>query len=209
MKKIPNISKSNNICFYSINLIITTLFFIFLISILYYYHHSAINPIIIKTKYENTNQIHPQNLQHEKPAFMGGNVAPNPNYDVYLNPYTPPIKDDGYYFQYSPQITNYPTRSPYVNSEYRQIGILTPTSENDNKGGKNMILPLFGRAIYSNRDKWQYYTMSNENNSVKLSIYRFKKNCMKDTGCNEIYSGDTVYVDGYKTHFSVSLYETY
>jgi hypothetical protein len=199
--------KSNNICFYSINLIITTLFFIFLASIIYYYHHSTLNPIIINNK--NTNHLPSQNYYHENPAFMGGNIAPNPNYDVYLNPYTPPIKDDGYYFQYSPQITNVPTRSPYVNAEYRQIGILTPVSEKDNKGGNNMILPLFGRAIYSNRDKWQYYTMSNENNSVKLSIYRFKKNCMKDTGCTEIYSNDTVYVDGYKTHFSVSLYETY
>ena len=32
-----------------------------------------------------------------------------------------------------------------------------------------------GKTLYSNRQKWQYYTMSDKNNSVKLPVVKMEK----------------------------------
>ena len=139
--------------------------------------------------------------------------------DVLLNPYTPPLRDDRYINQYGGGGSgggggrgwgggdirggipiNVPTRS--VNTEYRQVGILTRVN------GAETILSLMGRPLFPNRDKWQFYTMSDKNQSVKLPVTYKRRSCTSDQGCDNIYNGDTVYVEGYNDAFKATIYDT-
>jgi len=88
-----------------------------------------------------------------------------------------------------------------VDTSYRQMGILTPLN------GSGKILPLMGRPLFVNRYKWQYYTMSDQNNSVKLPIVRSGRSCTNEYGCDELYNSDTVYVEGYNEAFKITKYD--
>jgi hypothetical protein len=103
----------------------------------------------------------------------------------------------------APRLVSVPTNVNFVNADYRQVGILTPT-HGDNK---NKILPLFGRPLYSSRSKWQYYSMSNQNHVVKLPIRVKGKSGTTDYGVDELFSGDHVFVEGYNDGFKVTMYE--
>ena len=94
---------------------------------------------------------------------------------------------------------NISTRAVDVN--YRQVGILT------RENGKETILPLMGRPLYTNRDKWQFYTLSDQNNSIKLPITFKGKSCTNEYGCDNLYNGDVVYVEGYNDAFKVTSYD--
>lgn len=95
---------------------------------------------------------------------------------------------------------NIESRGP--SPSFTQVGILTKSAE-------NLILPLMGRRLSSNRDKRQYYTMSNTGNiNTKLPISKNGKSCTGEYGCDEIYDGDTVYVEGYGDTFRATIYET-
>lgn len=123
------------------------------------------------------------------------------NKDILLNPYTPPLKNDGYQLPSQDVRGGVPinVRTRGYESSYSQIGILTPST------GNNQILPLMGRPL-NNRDKWQYYTMS-EINNIKLPISRGKRSCTNEYGCDQIYDGDTVYIQGYNSVFKATIYE--
>ena len=86
-------------------------------------------------------------------------------------------------------------------TSYEQNGILTRVN------GPETILPLMGRQLQTNRNKWQYYTMSDTNNSIRLPISFNGKSCTDDYGCEELTNGDTVYVEGYSDAFKVTVYE--
>ena len=94
---------------------------------------------------------------------------------------------------------NIPTST--VEENYNQVGFITRTS------GDETILPLYGRFIYRRRDKQQYYTFSDKNQSVRLPVTYEGKSCMSEYGCNSLSKGDVVYVDGYNDSFKVTLYE--
>ena len=126
-------------------------------------------------------------------------VVPLPN--VLENPYVPPLRDDRYHDAVIPIPINVRTQGPPVNVNYRQVGLLTRVN------GKETMLPLMGRPLQKNRDKWQFYTMSDKNNSVKLPISFRKKSCTSEYGCDNIYNGDTVYVEGYKDAFRATIYD--
>jgi len=126
-------------------------------------------------------------------------VVPIP--DVLENPYVPPLRDDRYHDAVIPIPINVRTQGPPVNVNYRQVGLLTRVN------GKETMLPLMGRPLQKNRDKWQFYTMSDKNNSVKLPISFRKKSCTSEYGCDNIYNGDTVYVEGYKDAFRATIYD--
>jgi hypothetical protein len=126
-------------------------------------------------------------------------VVPIP--DVLENPYVPPLRDDRYNDAVIPIPINVRTQGPLINANYRQVGLLTRVN------GKETILPLMGRPLQKNRDKWQFYTMSDKNNSVKLPISFRKKSCTSEYGCDNIYNGDTVYVEGYKDAFRATMYD--
>ena len=94
---------------------------------------------------------------------------------------------------------NIPTST--VEENYSQVGFITRMS------GDETILPLYGRYIYRRRDKQQYYTFSDKNQSVRLPVTYEGKSCMSEYGCNSLTNGDVVYVDGYNDSFKVTLYE--
>jgi hypothetical protein len=121
--------------------------------------------------------------------------------DVLENPYVPPLRDERYHDTVIPIPINVRTQGPLINANYRQVGLLTRVN------GKETILPLMGRPLQKNRDKWQFYTMSDKNNSVKLPISFRKKSCTSEYGCDNIYNGDTVYVEGYKDAFRATIYD--
>jgi hypothetical protein len=120
-----------------------------------------------------------------------------------LNPYSAPLRDDRIFnnSSYNGQKIpiNVPTQS--CNSSYRQIGILTRVN------GPETILPLLGRPLFSNRDKWNFYTMNDKNGMIKLPISFKNKSCTSSQGCDNLYNGDTVFVEGYSDTFRVSIYD--
>jgi hypothetical protein len=120
--------------------------------------------------------------------------------DVLLNPLAPPLKDERYFVPINVS-TNIGATPP--NTEYRQMGILTPL----NGTNKDNILPLMGRPLFTNRNKWQYYTISNQHNNVKLPISFKGRSALNDYGVDQIFSRDTVYVEGYNEPFKVTMYE--
>ena len=135
----------------------------------------------------------------------GGGYTRGPA-DVLLNPYTPPLRDDRYMggggmggMGGGGFPINVPTRS--VNSSYRQVGILTRVN------GQETILSLMGRPLFPSQDKWQFYTMSDKNQSVKLPVTHKKRSCTSDMGCDNIYNGDTIYVEGYNDAFRATIYD--
>jgi hypothetical protein len=121
---------------------------------------------------------------------------------VLLNPYSAPLRDDRIFTNTNngPKLPiNVPTQS--FNSTYRQIGILTRVN------GQETILPLMGRPLFSNRDKWNFYTMNDKNGMIKLPISFKNKSCTSSQGCDNLYNGDTVFVEGYSDTFRVTIYD--
>lgn len=180
-------------------------------------HHSHGNLMVI--------QQPPPPAQSDFLDFgIGG---PSSSQDVLLNPYVPPLRDNsvgsttpsydirggvetihygGYGFGgggVAGVRVNVPTRA--VDTTYRQVGILT---RNGGNGGGETILPLIGRPLFTNRDKWQFYTLSDKNNAIKLPITVNGKSGTGEYGCNNVSSGDIVYVEGYNDAFKVSAYDS-
>jgi hypothetical protein len=118
--------------------------------------------------------------------------------DPLSNPYAPPLRDERYFvpINVSTNIGAVPE-----NTSYRQLGILTATNS------KGAILPLMGRPVFTNRDKWQYYTMSDQNNSVKLPVSRNGRSCTNEYGCDRLFNGDTVYIEGLNEPYKVTMYD--
>lgn len=138
------------------------------------------------------------------PSYPYNNL---PNKDILGNPYAAPLRDERYFV---PELTFAPPNSVPINvsttaqdTTYRQLGILTPL----NGSSKDNILPLMGRPLFTRRSLWQYYTISNQHNNVKLPVSVKGKSGLSENGVDEIYSGDTVYVEGYNEPFKVTKYE--
>jgi hypothetical protein len=140
------------------------------------------------------------------PSYPYNNL---PTKDVLLNPYAPPYKDERYFV---PELNlvprgavpiNMSTNVSAVDTTYRQLGLLTPL----NGGSKDNILPLMGRPLFTRRSLWQYYTISNQHNNVKLPVSVKGKSALSEYGVDEIYSGDTVYIEGYNDAFKVTMYD--
>jgi len=141
--------------------------------------------------------------------------------DILLNPYAPPRKENPFFN--APHRNNLeagilvplsiggdvrgpiavPINVPTSNMDlsYRQVGILTRGDANDT------ILPLMGRPLHANRQKWQYYTMSDKNTMIKLPVSVAGRSCTSDIGCDEIFNGDSAYVEGYRDSFRATVYE--
>ena len=146
-----------------------------------------------------------------RPGF-GYNTTPD---DILLNPYAPPLNDERYVIPSRDVRRGIPinVKTQGGDAAYRQVGILTSTNN------REQILPLMGRPLITNRDKWNFYTMSENNNMLKLPVSMLKSisnnscksntytKCMGQNGCNDLYTGDTVKVDGYNDSFNVTTYE--
>ena len=151
-----------------------------------------------------------ENINQPFSMFNLSSIFSRPNYsystipdDVLMNPYEPPLRDDRY-IRMPLDIRggvpiNIPTQS--VDTTYRQVGLLTRMN------GSETILPLMGRPLFTNRDKWNFYTMSDKNNTVKLPISNKGRSCTNEYGCDNLYNGDSVYVEGYNDAFKVTVYD--
>lgn len=131
--------------------------------------------------------------------------------DPLLNPYAPPLRDERYFIPgFHPTGRGVPpgavpinisTNIGAVDTQYRQLGIMTATNS------KGKIIPLMGRPLFTNRDKWQYYTNSDQQNSMRLPVSRNGKSCTNEYGCDKLFNGDTVYVEGINEPYRVTLYD--
>jgi len=132
--------------------------------------------------------------------------------DKFNDPYSPPLKNDSMFLPIDNSIIpnrniNIQTRG-YI-QDFTQIGILTRESKiNHTLINEPKILPLMGRRIMNGRDKYQYYTISNSGNvNTKLPIRKEGRNCINEYGCDQLYSGDIVFVEGYDEKFKATIYE--
>jgi hypothetical protein len=192
----------------------TLLFLTFVIFVILYFMYIKYTKNLNKYIYSNnsysnsnSNNNNSCNEKHSSYNYDSipilGNGYNNKDHDVLLNPYSAPMRDDRVYNNSNyggPRVAiNIPTQS--INTNYRQIGILTRVN------GSETILPLLGRPLFTNRDKWNFYTMNDKNGMIKLPV-RFKnKSCTSCQGCDNLYSGDTVYVEGYSDTFRVTIYD--
>jgi hypothetical protein len=143
------------------------------------------------------------------PSWPYNNFVPPLTIDPLLNPYAPPLRDERYFipgFNGVPPGAvpiNVSTNIGAVDTSYRQLGILTPL----NGSSKDSIIPLMGRPLFTNRDKWQYYSTSNQHNNVKLPVSRAGRSCTNEYGCDKLYNGDTVYIEGVNNAYKVTMYD--
>lgn len=186
---------------YSIILIILLI----LVIIYFIFNHGHKN-----TEKEVANHVHYNPFNFFRPNYGYTNL---PN-DVLLDPYAAPLRDNRYMVPthdlrglpmptHMPGVgvpINIPTRA--LDAEYRQVGILTRTS-----GEGDTILPLMGRPLYTHRDKWQFYTMNDKNNQIKLPMSKNGKSCTNEHGCDNLYNGDVVNVEGFNDNFKVTAYD--
>jgi hypothetical protein len=183
-------------------LVIIILFIVYLIYISFIKRENK-QKVVVNVEKQND----PSYIISQQPNYPYNNIPVN---DVLMNPYVPPLRDERYFI---PEVVpirrgmvpiNVSTNPGAVDTNYRQMGILTPLHNNSKK---DKILPLMGRPLLVNRDKWQYYTMSDQNNSVKLPIIHKGRSCTNEYGCDQLYNGDRVYVEGYNQAFKITIYE--
>jgi len=191
-----------------------TLFLLFIILfVLGFFIYSNTKQNIIVNDRDNITIENRQVPSNNANSLFGGFLPSwpytNMPKDVLLNPYAAPYRDERYFvpeLNYVPPSAvpiNVSTNIGAVDTTYRQMGIMTPL----NGVSKDNILPLMGRPLFTNRDKWQYYTISNQHNNVKLPVSFKGKSALNDYGVDQIFSGDTVYVEGYNDAFKVTVYE--
>ena len=171
------------------------LLFLLIITVIYMYYINIVKPNIqsSKTSFSQPVILMAPPVQDVAPEVLAP-ISSRTQPLVDLN--SPPLKKDG------GLPINIQTRGPSL--EYTQMGILTRENSGD-----DLILPLMGRRNSTGRDKYQYYTMTNSagNINTKLPISVKGKSCTSDLGCDEIFNGDIVYVEGYKDTFRATIYE--
>ncbi len=147
--------------------------------------------------------------------------------DVLRNPYAAPMKDERYLVGPPMFPINVSTNPGAVDASYRQVGVLSPNIHRQERhcskckmgkcdgscgegrgGGGDDLLILMGRPLFTNRDTWQYYAISNQRNGVKLPIRVGGKNATNEYGVRELNGGDVITVDGYNKRYQVEMYET-
>jgi hypothetical protein len=145
------------------------------------------------------------NIILERKENKGMDLAKGVGNDVFFDLYKEPVRDDrcvtrGFDVRGSIPI-NVSTQG-CGDAKYRQVGILT------RHGGKDeTILPLMGRPLFPNRDKWNFYTMNDKNNMIKLPVKVKGRSGTSEVGCDNVYTGDLVFVEGYNEAFKVTTYE--
>ncbi len=125
--------------------------------------------------------------------------------DVFFDLYKAPLRDDRCFTASGDMRGAVPinvSTQSCADAKYRQLGILT------RYGGKDeTILPLMGRPLFSKRDKWNFYTLNDKNNMIKLPVKVKGKSGTSEYGCDNVYNGDIVFVEGYNDAFKVTTYD--
>ena len=174
------------------------LLFVLLVTVVYMYYTHLIKPSLEKTSTTSFSQpiiiAPPINTEVATTHLI---PIPTRTVDPLTDINAPPLKNEGFVLP-----INISTQGPELN--YNQMGILTRE-----QGKDAMILPLMGRRSSTGRDKYQYYTMSNSSGNIntKLPVSVKGRSCTSDLGCDEIFNGDSVYVEGYNDTFRATIYE--
>lgn len=129
------------------------------------------------------------------------NITDTREGDITSDPYVPPLKpaQQGIY--------SIRTRGGSL-QKYKQVGYLKHSfgkGKHRKRHHFNSMMPLFGRPSDNARNKWNYYTI---HNGIKLQVNNQSKSCTSEQGCDELFTGDTVYVDGMDNTYDVTIYET-
>ena len=170
-------------------------------------------PYLNKNVPANASSLHERNsiyINTAAPSLPKGRGD-----DVFYDIYQPPLRDDRFMtggaldirgnvaIGRRPIPINVSTQGT-DDSAYRQVGILTRVSG----GGKEeTILPLMGRPLFTRRDKWNFYTLNDKNNMIKLPVKVKGQSGTNEYGCDNIYNGDTLYVEGYSEVFKATIYD--
>lgn len=186
---------------------ITMVYIIILVGVLFvvlYYSSNSRNSSNKTNSMSLTSNTNSNTMNESNSIFPRANYGySNVKNDVLLNPYEAPMRDDRLF----PSLTSSSLKMPInistqsIDTDYRQVGILTRIDDS-----KEMILPLMGRPLITHRDKWNFYTIA-ENNMIKIPIYNKGNDCTSSLGCNDLYSGDIIKIEGYNSDFKVTLYE--
>jgi hypothetical protein len=90
---------------------------------------------------------------------------------------------------------------------YQQIGVLTaPGGTSMSASPNRTVLPLFGRKLITNRDRWNYYTRTDGMNPVQVPVQFKRRNCDDDLGCEEILDGESVAVPVLGNSYVANVY---
>jgi len=202
MKKCP----PGVICVENVTLLL--LFIILLVLVTFIYSNSNSKSVTINNDINKDDSNNSGWLNNFLPSWPYNNLPRDLHLprDVLLDPYAAPYRDERYLVTNPIRNMvpiNVSTNIGSVDTTYRQMGIITPL----NGASKDNILSLMGRPLFTNRDKWQYYTISNQHNNVKLPITFKGKSALNDYGVDKIFNGDTIYVEGYNEAFRVTVYE--
>jgi hypothetical protein len=81
---------------------------------------------------------------------------------------------------------------------FRQIGYLY--------GPDKVMMPLLGRRTYQRSIRFNYYTLSNHENPIKIPIVK-ERDCMDETGCAELFDGDLVFIKELDSQFTIKIYD--
>jgi hypothetical protein len=69
------------------------------------------------------------------------------------------------------------------------------------------VLPLYGRRTTGSSDRWNYYTRTDTYNPVPVPVQFGRRDCMDDTGCQEIMSGESVAIDALHKEGKTNIYK--
>lgn len=168
-----------------------TLIFLIAVVIFGVYLYNRINDqkVVVMQQPQPNNIVYQKSSNYPQNVFSDPHVMPQRE----RRPFTKDMTD--------PRGIPINIKTQGFDAEFRQVGILTR-----NNGGET-ILPLMGRPLQTNRDKHQFYTMNDKNNMIKLPISKNGKSCTGEYGCDDLFNGDSVYVEGYKDSFNVTMYE--
>jgi hypothetical protein len=107
-----------------------------------------------------------------------------------------PYVDEGVIINQNPRAFPGITNPEY--QVYQQLGIMI---NNDNPD-KPMIIPLFGKKKYPDRDIYKYYTsIDNYNSSVKIPIEK------KQNKNEPLYTGDSITIPQFNKEFKITIYD--
>ena len=140
--------------------------------------------------------------QHPDPRFSP--LSPEQSYetqpDIRGFPSVPIAAGVGPVMPINTQTRGYP-------DTFQQVGLLTAAGGSDNSASPTRtILPLFGRKLITNRDRWNYYTRTDGMNPVQVPIQYKRRNCDDDNGCEEIMEGESVSVPVLGQSYVANIY---
>lgn len=116
--------------------------------------------------------------------------APQPLRDWNAGPEFPPRGG------IAPIPINIPTQG--LPERFQSVGIMTTPD--------GQVLPLYGRRTATATDRWNYYTRTDTYNPVPIPVSYKKRDCMDDTGCEELMDGEAVKNFATGTESKVHIY---